>query len=197
MRLNNLDESLPTYTEDQDFDQTIYEFSIVVEDINSFKGEYIEPISDVGRAIVKSAKGLVKPISDKVQSFMSKRRDKRFIIEKIDEKLREDDLLDRLLSNDMIKVTLSKVDNEYLVRIKAKSDKRIQYFLVTHQLNRDGNEEFDSFKDDLKNKIPKLIRKAKNEFKLNIANESVNSILKAYEELYGTEKLEELKDKLK
>ena len=197
MRFNNLDESLPTYTEDQDFDQTIYEFSIGVEDINSFKGEYIEPISDVGRAIVKSAKGLVKPISDKVQSFMSKRRDKRFIIEKIDEKLREDDLLDRLLSNDMIKVTLSRVDNEYLVRIKAKSDRRIQYFLVSHQLNRDGNEEFDKFKDDLKNKIPKLIRKAKNEFKLNIANESVNSILKAYEDLYGTEKLEELKDKLK
>lgn len=197
MRFNNLDESLPTYTEDQDFDQTIYEFSIGVEDINSFKGEYIEPISDVGRAIVKSAKGLVKPISDKVQSFMSKCMDKRFIIEKIEEKLKEDDLLDRLLSNDMIKVTLSKVDNEYLVRIKAKSDKRIQYFLVSHQLNRDGNEEFDKFKDDLKNKIPKLIRKAKNEFKLNIANESVNSILKAYEELYGTEKLEELKDKLK
>lgn len=197
MRFNNLDESLPTYTEDQDFNQTIYEFSIGVEDINSFKGEYIEPISDVGRAIVKSAKGLVKPISDKVQSFMSKHRDKRFIIEKIEEKLREDDLLDRLLSNDMIKVTLSRVDNEYLVRIKAKSDRRIQYFLVSHQLNRDGNEEFDKFKDDLKNKIPKLIRKAKNEFKLNIANESVNSILKAYEELYGTEKLEELKDKLK
>lgn len=197
MRFNNLDESLPTYTEDQDFNQTIYEFSIGIEDINSFKGEYIEPISDVGRAIVKSAKGLVKPISDKVQSFMSKRRDKRFIIEKIEEKLREDDLLDRLLSNDMIKVTLSRVDNEYLVRIKAKSDRRIQYFLVSHQLNRDGNEEFDKFKDDLKNKIPKLIRKAKNEFKLNIANESVNSILKAYEELYGTEKLEELKDKLK
>ena len=197
MRFNNLDESLPTYTEDQDFNQTIYEFSIGIEDINSFKGEYIEPISDVGRAIVKSAKGLVKPISDKVQSFMSKRRDKKFIIEKIEEKLREDDLLDRLLSNDMIKVTLSRVDNEYLVRIKAKSDRRIQYFLVSHQLNRDGNEEFDKFKDDLKNKIPKLIRKAKNEFKLNIANESVNSILKAYEELYGTEKLEELKDKLK
>lgn len=197
MRFNNLDESLPTYTEDQDFDQTIYEFSIGIEDINSFKGEYIEPISDVGRAIVKSAKGLVKPISDKVQSFMSKRRDKKFIIEKIEEKLREDDLLDRLLSNDMIKVTLSKVDSEYLVRIKAKSDRRIQYFLVSHQLNRDGNEEFDKFKDDLKNKIPKLIRKAKNEFKLNIANESVDSILRAYEELYGTEKLEELKDKLK
>lgn len=197
MRFNNLDESLPTYTEDQDFDQTIYEFSIGVEDINSFKGEYIEPISDVGRAVVKSVKGLVKPISDRVQSFMSKRRDKKFIIEKIEEKLREDDLLDRLLSNGMIKVTLSKVDSEYLVRIKAKSDKRIQYFLVTHQLNRDGNEEFDKFKDDLKNKIPKLIRKAKNEFKLNIANESVNSILRAYEELYGTEKLEELKDKLK
>lgn len=197
MRFNNLDESLPTYTEDQDFDQTLYEFSIGIEDFNSFKGEYIEPISDVGRAIVKSAKGLVKPISDKVQSFMSKRRDKKFIIEKIEEKLREDDLLDRLLSNDMIKVTLSKVDNEYLVRIKAKSDKRIQYFLVTHQLNRDGNEEFDKFKDDLKNKIPKLIRKTKNEFKLNIANESVNSILKAYEDLYGTEKLEELKDRLK
>ena len=197
MRFNNLDESLPTYTEDQDFNQTIYEFSIGTEDINSFKGEYIEPVSDVGRAIVKSAKGLVKPISDRVQSFMSKRRDKKFIIEKIEEKLREDDLLDRLLSNDMIKVTLSRVDNEYLVRIKAKSDRRIQYFLVSHQLNRDGNEEFDKFKDDLKNKIPKLIRKAKNEFKLNIANESVNSILKAYEELYGTEKLEELKDKLK
>ena len=197
MRFNNLDESLPTYTEDQDFNQTIYEFSIGIEDINSFKGEYIEPVSDVGRAIVKSAKGLVKPISDRVQSFMSKRRDKKFIIEKIEEKLREDDLLDRLLSNDMIKVTLSRVDNEYLVRIKAKSDRRIQYFLVSHQLNRDGNEEFDKFKDDLKNKIPKLIRKAKNEFKLNIANESVNSILKAYEELYGTEKLEELKDKLK
>lgn len=197
MRFNNLDESLPTYTEDQDFDQTICEFSIGIEDINSFKGEYIEPVSDVGRAIVKSAKGLVKPISDRVQSFMSKRRDKKFIIEKIEEKLREDDLLDRLLSNGMIKVTLSKVDSEYLVRIKAKSDKRIQYFLVTHQLNRDGNEEFDKFKDDLKNKIPKLIRKAKNEFKLNIANESVNSILKAYEDLYGTERLEELKDKLK
>lgn len=197
MRFNNLDESLPTYTEDQDFDQTLYEFSIGIEDFNSFKGEYIEPISDVGRAIVKSAKGLVKPISDKVQSFVARHRDKKFIIEKIEEKLREDDLLDRLLSNDMIKVTLSKVDNEYLVRIKTKSDKRIQYFLVTHQLNRDGNEEFDKFKDDLKNKIPKLIRKAKNEFKLNIANESINSILKAYEDLYGTEKLEELKDRLK
>lgn len=197
MRFNNLDESLPTYTEDQDFDQTLYEFSIGIEDFNSFKGEYIEPISDVGRAIMKSAKGLVKPISDRVQSFVARHRDKKFIIEKIEEKLREDDLLDRLLSNDMIKVTLSKVDNEYLVRIKTKSDKRIQYFLVTHQLNRDGNEEFDKFKDDLKNKIPKLIRKAKNEFKLNIANESINSILKAYEDLYGTEKLEELKDRLK
>lgn len=198
MRFSELDESLYKYSnEDLGFDQVLFEFKIGTEDINDISSNYIEPISDVSRHIVKSAKNMVKPLVDKVESVYNSYKEKRYIKSKIEDILRTNDTLDKLLSNDLIKVVLTKVDTEYYVKVKGKSDERIRNFFINHQLNKDGNKEFENFKDILHDEVPKLIRKAKKEFKLNIANESVNRIFNAFEEIYGLDELNKLKDRLK
>ena len=186
MKYNNLDNFQDDY---YDF----LEFKISTEDIISMEGPYSEPLYDLSKAISNSITSKAKFIKDKVNSYLDNRSKKRFIIEKIKEKLKDDFILDRLLSNDLIKVKLAKIDDEYYVKIKAKSDDKIKYYLISHQLGRDGSAEFEEFKDKMKNLIPSLIRKAKKEHKLNIANESTNSLLNTFGKLYGEDKLEELK----